>query len=119
MNFFTSTSKVVFEVEIVVKDLENLPYISGLYYVKYNHRKSLTKGFSEKQTVRNNVVEWNSRIFIPETSMKIGKDGVLQPSHIDLYFRQDRDKGKRWDDLGTISINLAGMLLAIHCLRIR
>ncbi|KAL3897755.1 MAG: hypothetical protein SGCHY_003205 [Lobulomycetales sp.] len=76
--FPQSKSKVVFEVEVIVKGLENLPYLSGLYFVKWSMRKSLAKGFTERQTVRNNVVEWNSHISLPETSMKIGKDGVLQ-----------------------------------------
>lgn len=48
--FPQSKSKVVFEVEVIVKGLENLPYLSGLYFVKWSMRKSLAKGFTERQT---------------------------------------------------------------------
>lgn len=44
-------------------DVSALPCYACLYYIC---------------RVRNNVVEWNSHISLPETSMKIGKDGVLQ-----------------------------------------
>ena len=78
--------KCRFQVVLYIHDLSNIPYVSGLYYAKYR-LKGGSKGATHKATVKDHVVTWNSE-FVLETSVGIGRDGVLNPCELTLAIKQ-------------------------------
>ncbi|KAI9096138.1 N-terminal C2 in EEIG1 and EHBP1 proteins-domain-containing protein [Phlyctochytrium arcticum] len=103
--FVSKARKVKFEVYCHVHDLTNLPYVSGLYYVKWKLKQGgSSEGTTAKCVVKDHTVNWDAS-FRLEPTMIIGKDGVLLPCELTLYVRQL--VGRSSEDVGRVSINLA------------
>ena len=56
LNFFISKHrKLDFEISILIRDLANVPLVSGLYYVKWRIKNaSHASGITERYTNNNN-----------------------------------------------------------------
>ncbi|KAI8826660.1 N-terminal C2 in EEIG1 and EHBP1 proteins-domain-containing protein [Fimicolochytrium jonesii] len=103
--FVSKARKVKFEATCVVHDLTNLPYVSGLYYVKW--KLKMKEGSSQKCTVKDHTVTFDTPIPLQPTLI-IGKDGVLLPCELILYIRQTGvNAGKGSEDVGRVVVNLA------------
>ncbi|KAI8999794.1 EEIG1/EHBP1 N-terminal domain-containing protein, partial [Gaertneriomyces semiglobifer] len=103
--FVPKSRKVKFEATCVFEDLTNLPYVSGLYFIKWKIKNG-SSGTSAKSTVKDHVVTWQSQ-FRTDVTMVIGKDGVLQPCELVILVKQVVNAGKSSEDVGMVSINLA------------
>ncbi|KAI9352512.1 EEIG1/EHBP1 N-terminal domain-containing protein, partial [Zopfochytrium polystomum] len=95
--------KLVFQVECVILDLINIPYVSGFYFAKWRLRSSGAKGLTQRATVSDHVVTWNSSAVF-EAGMYVGKDNVLQQCELQI---QEVNGGKSSEDVGSAVINLA------------
>ncbi|KND04707.1 uncharacterized protein SPPG_00416 [Spizellomyces punctatus DAOM BR117] len=105
--FVPKSRKVKFEATCHVHDLTNLPYVSGLYFVKWKLKNGGSyEGLTHKVVVKEHVASWDCT-FRLEPTMIIGKDGVLLPCELILYIRQSVNAGKSTEDIGMVSINLA------------
>ncbi|KAI8917583.1 EEIG1/EHBP1 N-terminal domain-containing protein, partial [Powellomyces hirtus] len=105
--FVPKSRKVKFEASCFVHDLSNLPYVSGLYFVKWKLKNGGSfEGSTAKAVVKDHTVTWDIS-FRFEPQMVIGKDGVLQPCELVLFVKQTVNAGKSTEDVGMITINLA------------
>lgn len=100
----SNKKKVTFETTINIKQIENIPYISGLYFCKF--KSNSLKGQTEKFNIKNHSIVFNSTINT-ETTLLVSKSGILDHSLLFLSFRQDVYAGKKYDEIGSLSINLA------------
>ncbi|KAI9209743.1 N-terminal C2 in EEIG1 and EHBP1 proteins-domain-containing protein [Polychytrium aggregatum] len=99
-------ARVSFLVTVVLEDLTNLPYVSGLYFAKWKLKGTRTvKGRTQKATVRENTVVWNAS-FQLEATIYVGKDGVLQPCDLILSINQEVN-GDKSEEIGVVYVNLA------------
>ncbi|KAJ3096731.1 hypothetical protein HDU97_005622 [Phlyctochytrium planicorne] len=98
--------KVQFQVDCHLVDLVNLPYVSGFYFAKWKVKGTNARGVTQKATVKDHTVTWNSP-FSFETTIFLGKDGVLLPCELSVYIKQEVNGGRSSDDLGMINLNIS------------
>ncbi|KAJ3224972.1 hypothetical protein HK099_007601 [Clydaea vesicula] len=105
MSFFISANrKVTFEIEITIHDLDNLPYISGLFFCKWKGKN--LSGSTRRETVgKDHTVRWDHKLATNSTLI-IGKDGYLQPNELTLTFRQVTN-GIKNENIGQVAVNLS------------
>ncbi|KAJ3022072.1 hypothetical protein HKX48_007112 [Thoreauomyces humboldtii] len=105
--FVPKSRKVKFEATLTLHDMSNLPYVSGLYFVKWKLKNGGSfEGTTAKAVVKDHTVTWETQIHV-EPTIVIGKDGVLQSSELVLSVKQTVNAGKSTEDVGMVSVNLA------------
>ncbi|KAI8909688.1 N-terminal C2 in EEIG1 and EHBP1 proteins-domain-containing protein [Gorgonomyces haynaldii] len=104
--FVPKSRKVKYECHLTIYDLQNLPYVSGLYFCKWKLSSSTIKGVTSRKTVSDNQVSWNAS-YVFECTLIINKNGSLQDTHLDFSIKQEVDGGKKAETVGRLSLNLA------------
>ncbi|KAJ3158254.1 hypothetical protein HDU86_002963 [Geranomyces michiganensis] len=105
--FVPKSRKVRFEASVLLHDMSNLPYVSGLYFVKWKLKNGGTaEGATAKTVVKDHTVTWEQP-FSLSPQMVIGKDGVLLPCELVLLVKQTVNAGKSTEDVGMVTLNLA------------
>ncbi|KAJ3168227.1 hypothetical protein HDU88_001666 [Geranomyces variabilis] len=105
--FVPKSRKVRFEASVLLHDMSNLPYVSGLYFVKWKLKNGGTaEGATAKTVVKDHTVTWEQP-FPLSLQMVIGKDGVLLPCELVLSVKQTVNAGKSTEDVGMVTLNLA------------
>jgi hypothetical protein len=97
------TKKCKFQIVLKIHDLSNLPYLSGLYYSKF--KLGRIKKSTLKVAVKNHIVIWNQE-FVLETSINVGRDGVLQNSDLNISIKQSLVEGNT-EKIGIVCLNLS------------
>ncbi|CDS09035.1 hypothetical protein LRAMOSA10395 [Lichtheimia ramosa] len=105
--FISKHRKVDFEVSILIRDLANVPLVSGLYYVKWRIRNaSHASGMTERAPINDHSVFWNYPINTM-AQLVINKQHVLGSCELKLEIIQELSGGKETHTVGTLSINLS------------
>ncbi|KAK6331084.1 hypothetical protein TWF696_003161 [Orbilia brochopaga] len=97
-----------FNLKLQINDLNNVPLVSGLAYVKWHIRDSPlaeSRGRTSKIPIKEHRVSWG---YIKELVVKMTVDraGMLSPVYLDLEIIQEYS-GRERIVLGTLELNLA------------
>ncbi|TPX33386.1 hypothetical protein SmJEL517_g03745 [Synchytrium microbalum] len=104
MNLFLTKQKCTFQVDGVIEDTNNLPFVSGVFFVKW--KLGTTRGRTARESVRDHIVTWNST-FKLEATITVGKDGVLLPCEMLFELKQEVNGAKTAEDVGVVRVNLS------------
>ncbi|KAI9486400.1 MAG: N-terminal C2 in EEIG1 and EHBP1 proteins-domain-containing protein [Benjaminiella poitrasii] len=100
--FISKSRKVNFELSIIIRDLVNIPLVSGYYYVNWKLKNaSHTTGTTERVHIKNHQVIWNYPINTI-IQLIIDKQQVLGSCELKLEIYQKGGK-----EIGSLSINLS------------
>ncbi|EWC44042.1 hypothetical protein DRE_01394 [Drechslerella stenobrocha 248] len=97
-----------FNLKLQIHDLNNVPLVSGLAYVKWHIRDSPlaeSRGRTSKIPIKEHRVSWG---YLKELVIKmtVGRGGLLQPVYLDLEIIQEYS-GRERIVLGTLELNIA------------
>ncbi|CAO3697915.1 unnamed protein product [Rhizopus microsporus] len=100
--FVSKSRKVPFEVSIIIRDLVNIPLVSGYYYVSWKLKHAThTGGSTPSVHIKDHQVTWNYPINTM-SKLVIDKHQVLSDCELKLEIYQ-----KGGIKIGTLSINLS------------
>ncbi|KAI7865071.1 N-terminal C2 in EEIG1 and EHBP1 proteins-domain-containing protein [Spinellus fusiger] len=107
-NFFVPKHrKVNFEVSIIIRDLTNVPLVSGFYHVRWRMRQAThTSGFTEKTPIKDHCTYWNHTINTM-AMLVIDKQSLLGPCELKLEVYQELGSGQESVMIGSLTLNLA------------
>ncbi|PSK34071.1 hypothetical protein B9Z65_8397 [Elsinoe australis] len=100
-----------FDLHFRIHDLNNVPLVSGTSLIKWHLASSTAaehRGKTPKYTIKDHKVVYDFEKTI-QVRLVIGKDGVLQESHVHFEILQEYQSSGRSEriTLGTIKLNLA------------
>ncbi|KAL7317366.1 hypothetical protein PS15m_003734 [Mucor circinelloides] len=100
--FISKNRKVNFELSLIIRDLVNVPLVSGYYYVNWKLRNaSHTTGTTERVHIKDHQITWNHPINTM-VQLVINKQQVLNDCELKLDIYQKGGK-----EIGTLSVNLS------------
>ncbi|OBZ89832.1 hypothetical protein A0J61_02130 [Choanephora cucurbitarum] len=100
--FVSKSRKVNFELSLIIRDLVNVPLVSGYYYVNWKLKNaSHTTGTTERVHIQDHQVTWNHPINTM-IQLIINKQQVLSNCELKLEIFQKGGK-----EIGSLSINLS------------
>ncbi|KAK6534234.1 hypothetical protein TWF281_005565 [Arthrobotrys megalospora] len=97
-----------FNLKLQVQDLNNVPLVSGLAYVKWHIRESPlaeSRGRTSKIPIKEHRVTWRYTKELV-VKMTVDRGGMLSPTYLDLEVIQEYS-GRERIILGTLELNLA------------
>ncbi|KAI8082957.1 N-terminal C2 in EEIG1 and EHBP1 proteins-domain-containing protein [Halteromyces radiatus] len=104
--FISKHRKVHFDIAIVIRDLVNIPLVSGLFFVNWRMKNaSQTYGATVRVPIKDHTVCWNQPIKVL-SQMVINKQRVLGPCELKLEVFQELG-GKQVSNIGDLTINLS------------
>ncbi|KAI7852572.1 EEIG1/EHBP1 N-terminal domain-containing protein [Circinella umbellata] len=108
LNFFISKHrKLDFEISILIRDLANVPLVSGLYYVKWRIKNaSHASGITERAPINDHCIFWNHPINTM-SQLVLNKQQVLGACELKLEIFQELSGGKETHSIGSLTINLS------------
>ncbi|KAJ1724769.1 hypothetical protein LPJ53_000976 [Coemansia erecta] len=92
-----------FRVQLRLEDLNNVPPLSGLFYVKWKFQEH--GGSSPRVPVVNQEVRWGHTI-TKTIDIPISKDGLLSPCELKVAIKQEVYSHVR-TKVGTLAVNLS------------
>ncbi|KAJ1516940.1 hypothetical protein HMI55_001018 [Coelomomyces lativittatus] len=107
--FSNKSKKLVFQVELTVNSLENVPLLDGLFYVKLKLNRS-AYAYTEVVSPRSPVIEhtvvwkWDASF---KLNMGLSEDNTVMPSTIRFGVKKDKAQEKRSERIGSVSLDLA------------
>lgn len=108
MAFMMKKKRYTFTVELIVEDLNAVPFVNAVLFVKV--RLLDGKNFCETSTreeVTNHSVKWGARFeFVCKMSAN-ASTGVLDPCNLRISVRKESKGGRSYQKLGFTDINLA------------
>ncbi|KAI9320401.1 EEIG1/EHBP1 N-terminal domain-containing protein [Dichotomocladium elegans] len=105
--FISKHRKVNFEICILIRDLANVPLVSGLYYAKWRLKNaSQASGITERAPITDHSVFWNHPIY-NTAQLVINKQHVLGACELKIEILQDLSGGKETHSIGSLTINLS------------
>ncbi|KAI8884709.1 hypothetical protein K501DRAFT_332511 [Backusella circina FSU 941] len=100
--FISKNRKVNFEVGIIIRDIVNVPLVSGSYYVNWKLKHAThTAGSTARVQIKDHQVIWNHPI-ATMSQLLIQKQNVLGPCELKLEIYQTAGK-----EIGSLVINLS------------
>lgn len=101
--FISKSRKVNFELSLIIRDLVNVPLVSGYYYVNWKLKNaSHTSGSTERVHIKDHQVTWNHPINTL-VQLVINKQQILGGCDLKLEIYKKGDK----EELGSLTINLS------------
>ncbi|GAA5804358.1 N-terminal C2 in EEIG1 and EHBP1 proteins-domain-containing protein [Helicostylum pulchrum] len=100
--FISKSRKVNFELSLIIRDLVNVPLVSGYYYVNWKLKNSThTTGSTARVHIKDHQVTWNHPI---NTMIQLvtNKQQILSTCELKLEVHQKGGK-----EIGSLSINLS------------
>lgn len=108
MAFMMKKKRYTFTVELIVEDLNAVPFVNAVLFVKV--RLLDGKNFCETSTreeVKNHTVKWGARFeFVCKMSAN-ASTGVLDPCNLRISVRKESKGGRSYQKLGFSDLNLA------------
>lgn len=106
-SLFTKQKSVTFQVTTTIHDITNVPYVSGLYFIKWKLRNGgSAAGLTHRVPINQYHIVFETTFQVTAT-IPIGKDGVLSPCHLYLVVKQQLDEDTVAEKIGICLINLA------------
>ncbi|KAG2201049.1 hypothetical protein INT46_004375 [Mucor plumbeus] len=100
--FISKNRKINFELSLIIRDLVNVPLVSGYYYVNWKLKNaSHATGTTERIHIKDHQITWNHPINTI-IQLVINKQQVLNDCELKLDIYQKGGK-----EIGTLSINLS------------
>ncbi|CAO3612321.1 unnamed protein product [Cunninghamella blakesleeana] len=104
--FISKHRKVHFDVSVVIRDLVNVPLVSGLFYVTWKIKNaSKNYGITTRIPIKDHTVCWNQPIKVI-SQLVISKQRLLGPCELKIEVFQEIG-GKQTSCIGDLSINLS------------
>ncbi|KAI5713029.1 hypothetical protein M8J76_001090 [Diaphorina citri] len=108
MAFMMKKKRYTFTVELIVEDLNAVPFVNAVLFVKV--RLLDGKNFCETSTreeVKNHTVKWGAKFeFVCKMSAN-ASTGVLDPCNLRISVRKESKGGRSYQKLGFTDLNLA------------
>ncbi|KAL0095367.1 N-terminal C2 in EEIG1 and EHBP1 proteins-domain-containing protein [Phycomyces blakesleeanus] len=105
--FISKNRKVNFEISILIRDLKNVPLVSGLYHIRWRMKHaSHTNGSTQRAPIKDHSIYWNHPISTM-VQLVIDKHHVLSPCEFKLEIYQEIGSGKDAEMIGSLTVNLA------------
>ncbi|KAI8335807.1 EEIG1/EHBP1 N-terminal domain-containing protein [Chlamydoabsidia padenii] len=103
--FVSKHRKVLFDIAVVIRDLVNIPLVSGLFFVNWRIKNaSYAYGTTERIPIKDHTVCWDQPINVL-SQMIISKERLLGPCELKLQVFQKLG-GKQISTIGDLTINL-------------
>ncbi|KAI8336138.1 N-terminal C2 in EEIG1 and EHBP1 proteins-domain-containing protein [Chlamydoabsidia padenii] len=104
--FISKHRKVHFDVAVVIRDLVNIPLVSGLFFVNWRIKNATNAyGGTARVPIKDHTVCWNQPIKVL-AQMVISKQRILGPCELKLEVFQELG-GKQATSIGDLTINLS------------
>ncbi|XP_050407120.1 early estrogen-induced gene 1 protein isoform X2 [Patella vulgata] len=108
MSFMSRKKKFKFHVNFMVEEISSVPFVSGILFAKIRlHDGGNFCEFSNREEVRNNRVDWNSKFEFACKMTANVNTGVLEPCVCRVSVRRELKGGRSHHKLGFADINLA------------
>ncbi|KAK6194711.1 hypothetical protein SNE40_000294 [Patella caerulea] len=108
MSFMSRKKKYKFHVNFMVEEISSVPFVSGILFAKIRlHDGGNFCEFSNREEVRNNRVDWNSKFEFACKMTANVNTGVLEPCVCRVSVRRELKGGRSHHKLGFADINLA------------
>ncbi|XP_018334506.1 uncharacterized protein LOC108743429 isoform X2 [Agrilus planipennis] len=107
-SFMTKKKKYRFQVEVLVEELLEVPFVSAVLFAKL---RLLDGGNFQTHTKREEVVDhtvkWNTRFSFQCKMLAPASTGVLEPCVLRISVRKECKGGRSFTKLGFVDLNLA------------
>ncbi|CAO3595446.1 unnamed protein product [Absidia cylindrospora] len=104
--FISKHRKVHFDISVVIRDLVNIPLVSGLFFVSWRIKNaSNAYGVTARIPIKDHTVGWNEPIKVL-SQLVISKQRLLGPCELKLEVFQELG-GKQLSSIGDLTINLS------------
>ncbi|KAI8068541.1 N-terminal C2 in EEIG1 and EHBP1 proteins-domain-containing protein [Gongronella butleri] len=104
--FISKNRKVLFDITVVIRDLVNVPLVSGLFFVTWRIKHaSQQNGTTLRAPIKNHAICWNQSVKV-HTQLVISKQKLLGACELKLEVFQEIG-GKQISSIGDLSINLS------------
>ncbi|ORZ26232.1 N-terminal C2 in EEIG1 and EHBP1 proteins-domain-containing protein [Absidia repens] len=104
--FISKHRKVHYDIAVVIRDLVNIPLVSGLFFVSWRIKNaSHAYGATARLPIKDHTVCWNQPIKVL-SQMVISKQRLLGPCELKLEVFQELG-GKQVSSIGDLTINLS------------
>ncbi|ORZ09581.1 N-terminal C2 in EEIG1 and EHBP1 proteins-domain-containing protein [Absidia repens] len=104
--FISKHRKVHFDISVVIRDLVNIPLVSGLFFVSWRIKNaSNAYGVTARIPIKDHTVGWNEPIKVL-SQLVISKQRLLGPCELKLEVFQELG-GKQVSSIGDLTINLS------------